>query len=299
MLARLAFMAFLWQQTAKMSEFAIQFVMTKLTSVFLGPVGAGIYGVVGSTLGLILIGSLFGFEVSANNFLARNADNPNRISFLARALFSRRFVIVIILGLGMFIGAPALANITNIQNPVYYRFAALILIFSSTSSLLTYFQFALFRNKQAMFARVGSLIVQVALLLWFLRHGWGVRGALIAQTLGMAFMFIWFAALGFKLMIPKPEPIPLKPVYKFGITLWVQDLMNFAISKSAAIWILSIFAVPMNLIGLCNAAFNVRMMVDGFFIQGMGATALAATARIAKQGSGERLPQAWLYNVKT
>lgn len=298
MLARLAFVAFLWQQLAKISEYAIQLIMLKLTAHYLGPERSGVYAAVGSVLGLALAGIQLGLEESANNFISRAADYPKRVAFLVRALFAKRLLLSLLVGAVIFVAAPLLASANNVNDANYFRILALVLILTATSTLLSYFMLALFENRQVMAVRLLAMVAQVVLLVAFLSRGMDVWGALLAQAIAAGIMLVGFFAFNARHWRVDPEAIPLKPVFSFGFTLGIRNMMDFVLGKAMGIQLLALLGIGLSEIGYYNASFNLRLTIDTFFAAGMGATALVATARLTEKGGAKQLPKAWIYNLK-
>lgn len=292
-------MTFVWQQGGKMFEMLLFTIISIVVARLLGPEKSGVYAAVGAVQGMLCAFVAFGYEESLTNFLGRYSDKPGIISFILRELLKRRLMYV---SLAMGLMAALASFVTASQGIRGYEWAvqlsALMGILSSLGTFFTFTLIALFDVKVNNVMRAVTLVVQLVLVVWLIRAGYGIAGAIWSFIIAMTVYLIGIAWPVVRRMLPTPERIELKPVVRFGLGLWVNALVGLVLGKQLGLIVLGAFGVEEAWRGYFNAAFNTRVLADQLMLAGFGGTALAAAARLAERQGTEGLALAWRLNVR-
>jgi O-antigen/teichoic acid export membrane protein len=313
-LIRRAPMGYVWNQMSSLWLFISSFLFTILAAHSLGTNAYGGLVIALTTYNTAVYVAAFGLEDATSVFLPRNLAEQGRA---AAAVFIRRTVLTRVIGLAIVIVAlagilPPLATLLasfhwivtdKIANaivlPGFNTFALPLVAYifgTGLSNQLTSIYTSLLRT-QIVFI-VGAL-AQTAMLVGVfvaLRLNMGIVGVLWASALaawgGALLLFVllapWWSYRG-----PPPATPPYGQVLRLGSSAWIINLINGALFKQMAIWLLVAYALTKTIIGYFNLAYQLTDAAAALLISGLGGVGLAAMSAAYSGQDRRSLAFAW------
>lgn len=284
------FSGMFWGQVGKILEVILGFAFTVVMGRYLGPSGYGIYTLIMSMVGLVIVISSFGFGEALGRFVPKvSADgSKEEVSFLFKNLLKKRIIIVLYLSTAIILFREAMAKIFAIPAlSRYLVFVALLIFSQGITDLLASFFTALLKIKVLttvrIFIQTTSLILTVIL---FKLIGPTVLVALsisvICSLLGVGFYLLQARIYLFKISV---KSISLGYIYRFGLIVWLTGLATFALANHIDKILIGYLLRDTAQIGYYSIAATVLVGLHGLLTSGWGITILPALSEAqAKHG---------------
>jgi stage V sporulation protein B len=271
----------LWGQIGKILEVILGLAFTVVVGRYIGPTGYGIYMLIMSIVGLVIVISSFGFEEALGKFIPKVLVDGSKeeLSRLFKSLLKNRIIIVLCLSVTIILLREAITKIFAI--PVFSRylvFAALLILTQGVTDLLASFFTALLKIKiltvVKTFTQATSLILTVV---FFQFVGPTVLTVLsasaIASLLGIGFYCLQARTYLFKIPL---QSISLGPIYRFGLIVWLVKLASFALANNIDKLLIGCLLRDTAQVGYYSIATTFLVALHGLFTAGWGITILPA-----------------------
>jgi stage V sporulation protein B len=284
------FSGMFWGQAGKILEAALGIIFTVAISRYLGPPGYGIYNLVMSLAGLVIVVSSFGFGEALGKFVPQllAAGNEAGLSYLLRRLFKTRFVVIISLAFTLIIFREFVSRAFNIPDfEGYMVFVALLAVTQGLSDLLTSFFTALLRIKLLTIARlfIQATILILTIVFFKLRAPAVMIVFLVSAAVSFCGVIVYLSYSRRYLFKIKSEPFPLKPIYIFSATVWLITLATFALANNIDKILIGFLLKDTAQIGHYGIAAMLIVSLHGLLTAGWGVTILPALSEAhAKYG---------------
>jgi O-antigen/teichoic acid export membrane protein len=219
---------------------SINFLMIFVYTSYLNKEGLGSFTGIYALIGFLNIIFTYGMETSFFRFSTGKNLDPNRVYNSTQSLL---IVSTLLLGSGVYLLAPRLADLLNYPSKAYlFRWTALILSFDAILAI----PFAKLRLSNRAFAFAGAKIINVLLNVFFTllliiwipemiksgtleegmlgyRLDWGVEYILLANLFanGLIIPYVWWRAGFFRFSIDKEI---IRPMWKYAIPLLFMGL---------------------------------------------------------------------------
>lgn len=284
------FSGIFWGQIGKILEVILGFAFTVVMGRYLGPSGYGIYTLIMSMVGLVIVISSFGFGEALGRFVPKVLADGSKeeLSFLFKSLLKKRIIIALCLSTAIILFREAMAKIFAIPAlSRYLVFVALLILTQGITDLLASFFTALLKIKVLttirIFIQTTSLILTVIL---FKLIGPTVLVALsisvICSLLGVGFYLLQARIYLFKISV---KSISLEYIYRFGLIVWLTGLATFALANHIDKILIGYLLQDTTQIGYYSIAATLLISLHGLLTSGWGITILPALSEAqAKQG---------------
>jgi O-antigen/teichoic acid export membrane protein len=279
-----------WGQTGKVFEVILGLAFTMVVGRYMGPAGYGIYSLIMSIVGLLVVISSFGFAEAMGRFIPKVSVERSQeaLSYLFKSLLKKRIIIVLVLSLMIILLRESIAEIFAISAfSKYILFAALLIFSQGATDLLASFFNALLKIKTLTMVKLSTQATSLVLTLILFR----LKGATVSAVLS-ASLIASLLGLGFYLLEARPhlfkipvESIPLGPIYRFGLILWLMNLGIFALANHIDKILIGYLLRDTAQIGYYSIAATLLTNFHGLLSAGWGITILPALSEAqAKQG---------------
>ncbi|MDP8249256.1 MAG: oligosaccharide flippase family protein [Candidatus Tritonobacter lacicola] len=286
-------------QLSMVAETCLLFLFSVVAARGLGGAEYGVYSFIVSMSSLVILISTLGLNEAVNVFMPKMRGEKHRASFLFKRLLVTRLISSAAAGglyllfagrLASLFGTPALAY--------YFRLSVLYIVISGVTSLfMAYFMGRIDLGVVA-FTRVAGAAVSLCAVYILLRMGCGIRAIIIVSILvGLCVLAVYvFRTLAF-LRLPG-ERCRLDMVYRFGFTLFLTVLLDYALGKQIDIILLKYFRIEDSLIGYYNIAFSMYRFLSSFILAGLGGIGLASISEISQKYGIGSTANAWSVLTK-
>jgi O-antigen/teichoic acid export membrane protein len=308
---------FLLNQVSKIFEFGLTFMFSIILARGMGAEKLGIYATVFTFCSLFTLASSFGFDEILNTFIPKERNNPGRISFLTRRLILYRFGLLLVSAAAIYLLADPIGVIFSpdaAQKSDLGRYLRLTVIFIVTGNLagpFAAFFIGLLRMRVVALVRLISSAINVFLayivLVQYKQAVFANPMLLPPNEIGMTIgiltlssiiaLFI-YVPIALPRLLVKAEKFALRPLFSFGITLWLINFINYILSKQSDIMVLTLNRVGGAEIGFYHTAYNLSQSINTLLLAGLYGVSLAALAEAeATKGRGA-LVHAWRFLIK-
>ena len=298
-ITRRASKGFVLNQVSKLAEYFFMLLFSMVAARGLGDTEYGRYSFIVSMSSLVILFSSIGLDETINVFMPKLREEKRRASFFFKRLLVTRLVSSAVAGglyylfagrLAALFGAPALAP--------YFRLSVLYIITANLSSFfLAYFISRIDLGVVAV-ARIAGSGASLCAVYVLLRMGYGIREIIIVSILVALCVLAAYVLKALSFMRVPGEVHPLGRVYRFGFTIWLTMVLDYALGKQIDIILLQYFGVEAALIGYYNIAFSMYRFLASFILAGLGGIGLASISEIARKHGDESTANAWSILTK-
>ena len=302
-LARRAAGGILWAQAGKVAETALAFLLSIVVIRRLGPEQYGEYGLL---LGLIGLGTLLtsmGFRQVLGKNIPRllSEDRADSVRYLLRWTLAWRLGLTCGLVLLLIPLGELLVGLFHLPDLSQYRWALVLLFLSQNARLLLVaFFHATLRMKQVLAVNLVLWSASLTLVLvLFAVQGVSVAAVLYASALAS----LLSSAVGLVLargwlLKGSASPLPARPLWRYGRTIWLTDFANFGLGTEADVLFMGYFLTDKAQIGFYRAAvMPVERLMGLLFSAWSGLTMPILSEAHAAHGS-EGVRRAWASYIK-
>jgi O-antigen/teichoic acid export membrane protein len=288
-----------WNQASKVIEMAAAYAASVLVARALGAVEFGTYSVALSMVTFTYFMTSLGLNEVLNVHVPRLGAASARVAYLLRALLRVRAAIAIGLAIGLFTLSSPLA--TLFRNPALepvLRAAALYVFFYNVTLLLEYFLVGALQvprvSRVRILVQLANLAAAAAALRWHW-HAWMLFVAMAASSaLGLAWLS-WGARAA---LFGHAERFDLKPLRRFGLTLWMTNFVNFFLGRQADILMIGFFRPATGEAGWYSAAAMLAMLCASALLMGAEGVSLAAFSELETRVDRESIGRLWQLHLK-
>jgi len=298
-LAKKASSGYLWSQIARIIEFALIFVQSIIIARFLGPEHQGYYAIIIGFGQLISFFLNFGFEAVVNKYIAIYSDEKKKAAGLFLLIFKLRALIAFVTYSLIFIFAHRVALLlSNEMLTPWLRIASIMFFTGLVYSPMEFLYVGRLRLKEISIIKSANLLMTIILIYIVLRMGYGISGIVsmmaIVNLITIIVIFIQTKDLYKETVVPSN----LKPMFIFGLFLWLNGLVGFFIQKQIDVVFLSIFKLPGEQIGYYYIGVGLADRISMILISGLFGVSLSALYMAFKQGGYEKTKAAWWILLK-
>lgn len=290
---------FAWNQLSKVLEFVLAFLLSIVIARGLETGDYGIYATILSVCSLAILFSSLGADNAINIYLPKIYKDKGKAAYLIKRLLGVKAVAGFCFCLMLITFSGKIGSVLlNDEITSYVKLAVYYVFFSSVSTLLMTVFIGLLRMRLLMFVRVGVLVFKVILAYVLLRLGYGIAGLILILTVGSVVSVAIYTIGSRDYIFEKSAFLEMKPIYKFGITLWLIAFISYALGKQIDILLMNRFLRDSNAIGYYNIAFGLVVTINSLLTKGFGGVALSAFSE-AEAGYGRKgLARAWELTIK-
>jgi O-antigen/teichoic acid export membrane protein len=289
----------LWNLLGRAAEFGAAYAVSVLAARAFGPVGFGTYSIALSIVTLCYFATSLGLNEVLNVHVPRLAGSPGGIAWLLRSLLRIRAALALALSCALFLAAPWIARAwgNSALEPVL-RVAALYAFFSQVSLLLEYFFIGRLDLPRVVRVRVAvqllNLIAAGAALRFHLAPDQLLLALACSGALGVAWL-LW----GARATLREPgEPFDLAAVRRFGLTVWMANLLNFFLGRQSDILLIGLFRPGTDEAGCYAAASLLVTILASGLLMGVEGVTMAAFAEVEQRVDRAGLGRLWTLHLK-
>lgn len=300
-LVKRASRGFIWNQFHKTFEFFLSFLLSIVIARGLGPSEYGIFCILASINSLFILFVSLGLEEALGKYAPKlMADQEhNKIAYLLQKISIKRTVSTFVGCILLYLFAGNIAVVTKApQLSQYLRIAIYYLFFGSIGAIITATFWAILKTKLIAIVKNSIFIVQIALIYMFLKRGYGILSIVYVLIFSAFLSFIIFLFLGRKLYFQKPLPFDIKPIYNFGIVIWLTTFVSYFLGKQTDILLMGYFLIEKSQIGFYNIAYTLELTLSTFFLMGFGEIGLPIFSEIHHRNGEVGVGKAWLLLTK-
>jgi O-antigen/teichoic acid export membrane protein len=297
-LAKKAFRGFTLNTASRLTEFGLTFAITIILTRSLGPDLFGKYAVVMTFCGLFALLANFGFEETLNTLIPKNSGDKIKQSSLFTSLLAFRITILtVIAGLAFLLSNPISVVMNNPGLGDLVRLAVPFIFVANINALFIFLLTGLFRFGTLAFTKVLSLILQLIGISAVLASGGGIVGVIIVLFITNSILLFIYVFVGRSYINLRPRGVPIVPALSFGASIWLTNLVNFALGKQSDILLLGFFCVAEAQIGYYEIAYRSVNTINMLLISGFIGVTLASFAEASSKDETV-LGDAWQLTVK-
>jgi O-antigen/teichoic acid export membrane protein len=298
-LARKASRGYVWNQASMIIESTLLFVQSIIIARLLGPQHQGYYATI---TGLSLLINTFlslGFEDIANKYVAILSEKPKKAVGLFLLVFKYRILIAFAIYFFVFIFSRQVAFIlgNEVLSP-WIRISAIMFFFGWVYSPLRFLFVGFLRIKELAIMRTVNLTVITLLSYFVLKLGYGISGLVsmmaVVHLLTIIVVFIYSRDLYKE--TERPENI--RPMFMFGIFIWLNSVVGFLLGKQIDVVFLSIFKLSGEQIGYYHIGISSADRISTLLVAGLLSLSLSALSVAFVRGGYEKTKVAWWILLK-
>jgi O-antigen/teichoic acid export membrane protein len=298
-LAHKASWGYVWNQGFQLLQFGIGFLMSIIIARYLGPSLQGDYAVISSYGSLAFLLISLGFDESINRYTAKHSTDISLIKGIFINLLRWRLLLALPAATIMIILAPQISALfERAYLSFYFRlFTPLILVSLFTALFESLFMGRLKIKAITIIKFVNSLI-NLTLVFYLLRLGYGI-GAIILVSLGIVVVYFFILVyLAEKELVGVMQTQPMKPIYSFSVTLWLNNGINFILGKQLDVLFLGIYSLSSEQIGYYHVGIGLAITLNAILYSGLFGVSLAALSEAYAKGGLDSLRRGWQTIIK-
>jgi O-antigen/teichoic acid export membrane protein len=294
----------IWGQAGFLLAFALQTLLQIVLARGLGSDQYGLYAAINGTVYLLLAVASGGVLPTLNTHLSRLEHQHGRAAaaYLFWRLWMWRLLVFAVVGAGLvvFAGPIASAFLNDPGQTALVRASVLYLVGIGLFQIVNMVFFGLLRAQWGAAGNALSASVNVAVsgfLMWQ-----GVSVTVLMASLGLAQLAVCAIQLAraWVSIRPSKEVAELDPavrrdvrgLWRFSATVWVGEMLNYALGKQTDIFTMEIFRTPQAEVGFYNLAVTLAISANAVLLQGMGSVALSGLSALRTRAP-ERLGAGW------
>jgi O-antigen/teichoic acid export membrane protein len=289
----------LWNQMSRVLELGAAYVASVLVARALGPVAFGTYSVALSLVTFTYFATSLGLNEVLNVHVPRLAATPARVPFLLRAMLRLRAGIALGLSAGLFLLAGPIAALWRDPALVpVLRVGALYAFFYNVSLVLEYFLVGSLQLPRVSRVRIGVQLVNLAAAAAALRFHWTAPTLFLVMASSAALGVGWLTWGARGPLRAKGEAFDLRPLARFGLTLWVTNFVNFFLGRQADVLLIGFFRPATDEAGCYSAASLLAMLCASALLMGAEGVSLAAFSELERRVDRAGLGRLWSLHLK-
>jgi len=298
-LAHKATWGYLWNQGFRLIQFGLGFVLTIIIARYLGPQLQGDYATITSYGFLLILIITLGFDDTLNRYTAKHSSEIGVIKGIFFHMLRWRLVIAMGAGLVLFILAPQISEVfARPYLSFYFRLTVPVVFITVVSSLFENLFIGRLKMKALTIVRLLGSGLNLALVFYLLYLGYGIT-AIMLVTFGVSVIsFCVLVYLSQRELAGLLKSSPMKPVYIFSMSLWLNNGINFILSKQIDVLFLSIFALPSDKIAFYHIGVGLAVSLNMLLYSGLFGVSLAALSEAYAKGGYELLRRGWSTIIK-
>ncbi len=288
-----------WNQLSRVIEMAAAYLASVLVARALGVVEFGTYSVALSMVTFTYFSTSLGMNEVLNVHVPRLAGAPGRVTFLLRALLRMRIAIAAGLSVALFaFAAPIAVAFRNHALEPVLRAAALYVFFYNVALLLEYFFVGALQVPRVSRVRIMVQVLNLGAAAAALRWHWHAWMLFIAMAASSSLGVTWLAWGVRGTLRRVSEPFDLRPLRRFGLTLWVTNFVNFFLGRQADILMIGYFRPGTDQAGCYSVAALLAMLCASALLLGTEGVSLAAFSELDKRVDRESVGRLWNLHIK-
>jgi O-antigen/teichoic acid export membrane protein len=289
-----------WNYPSKISEFILKFLSLLVIARYLGP---SQYGVYSALMGIFTLATLFGSLGFGHTLLAYIpklwGEEPSKASFLLRRLFGLGTAIAVAVSLVLYLSASPLAMLLGIpEAAAYIKFVLPYIGLFLVSDIFIHFLLGRLEVKPVAVVRVAVQLGNLALAILLARLGYGIKEFLYILILTSGMGFVIYLLHVRRVLFLRPSPFGMGRIYRFAVTVWLADLVNYVLGRQSDILLIGYFLRNPDEIGQYSAASTLAMAVSTALVIGLDGVLLPVFAEVQAQQGNERVGEIWRMALK-
>ena len=298
-LAHKASWGYVWNQGFQLLQFGIVFLLTVIIARYLGPTLQGDYATIASYGSLVFLVVSLGFDESLNRYTAKHSADTSLIKGIFINLLRWRLLLALPAVTLIFFLAPQVSALFHRAYLSFYfqLFTPLVLVGLFTALFENLFMGRL-KIKVITIIKLVNSLINLALVYYLLNLGYGI-GAIILVSLAINVVYFFILVyLSEKELPGAMQTQPMKPIYSFSITLWLNNGINFILGKQLDILFLSIYSLPSEQIGYYHVGIGLAIALNAILYSGLFGVSLAALSEAYAKGGLDSLRRGWQTIIK-
>lgn len=288
-----------WNQASRVIELGAAYATSVLVARALGAVEFGVYSVALSVVTLTYFATSLGMNEVLNVHVPRLAEAPARVAFLLRTLLRLRGAIAVILAASLFALAPWVARLWHTPDlTLVLRAAALYVFFYNVSLLLEYYLVGALQVPRVSRVRIAVQLLNLCAAAAALRFHWQARSLFLAMAASAALGVLWLVWGARGALLAPGEPFDVRPLRRFGLTLWVTNFVNFFLGRQADVLLIGFFRPGTDEAGCYSAASMLAMLCASGLLMGAEGVSLAAFSELEQRVDRGGLGRLWSLHLK-
>lgn len=290
----------LWNYPSKISEFVLKFLSLLVIARYLGP---NWYGVYSALMGVFTLATLFGslgFHHTLLTYVPKLwGEEPGKAAFLLRRLFGLGTALSVAISLTLYLSASPLAALLGIPEVAsYMRFVLPYICLFLLSDIFVHFLLGRLEVKPVAIARMAVQSANLALAILLARLGYGIQEFLSILILTSGLGFVIYLLRARRTLLIRPSPFRLARIYRFAVTVWLADLVNYVLGRQSDVLLIGYFLHNANEIGQYSAASTLVVAVSTALVIGLDGVLLPVFSEVQVQQGDERVGEVWRMALK-
>lgn len=290
----------LWNYPSKILEFVLKFLSLLVIARYLGPSQYGVYSALIGIFTLATLFGSFGFNHTLLTYIPKLwGEEPGSAAFLLRRLFGLGTVITVAISLTLYLSASPLAALLGIPEVAsYIRFVLPYICLFLLSDIFIHFLLGRLEVKPVAVVRVAVQLANLALVMLLARLGYGIQEFLYILILTSGLGFVTYLLRVYRAMFLRPSPFRLARIYRFAVTVWLANLVNYVLGRQSDLLLIGYFLRSADEIGQYSAASTLAMAVSSALLIGLDGVLLPVFSEVQARQGDERVGEVWRMALK-
>lgn len=290
----------LWNYPGKILEFGLKFLSLLVIARYLGPRQYGVYSALISIFTLATLFGSLGFNHTLLTYIPKLwKEEPGKAAFLLRRLFGLGIAITVAISLTLYLFASPLAVLLGIPEvATYIRFVLPYISLFLLSDIFVHFLLGRLEVKPVAVVRVAVQLANLALVILLARLGYGIQEFLYILILTSGLGFVIYLLRVFRTLFLRPSPFRLARIYRFAVTVWLANLVNYVLGRQSDLLLIGYFLHSPDEIGQYSAASTLAMAISTALLIGLDGVLLPVFSEVQIQQGDERVGEVWRMALK-
>ncbi|MBC8487940.1 MAG: oligosaccharide flippase family protein [Bacteroidetes bacterium] len=296
-----ALRGFAWNHIAKVFDYVLAYLFSILLARKLGALQFGVYATVISITTLLLHLSSLGFDTLLTKYTAQLLSNHGGSMihrFIIRRLLSGRVLIILLLCISLLaLKNPLSLLFRNEMLSIYLTIIVFYVFFQSLVLFNVNLLLGALKTKTIFLISVSARAVNLATAYILLTHGCEIKEILILITAVSFCTVVFYFSKTLSYFSGPSTKSDVKPMLKFGLTVWVISILTFILGKQSDILLLNYFLGSSTEVGYYEVAFSFTQAIGYSFVIGLTGVSLATFSELAVTDT-QKLAKSWELILK-
>jgi O-antigen/teichoic acid export membrane protein len=297
-LLRRSAVGFAYNHVGKTLDFGLAYLFSVVLARRLGVDGFGAYATAISLSTLSALVCSLGLDEALQKYVAQLANQPQKVRYIVRRALVFRLLAVATLVVILLLGRNLVADLLG--SAAFSELVMGVALYVAGLSLLNFFSslfVARLRTQINLILFASVRLLNLSLVFLLLARGWGVKEVLVLIAATAFLGVVGFAFLARGDLLGRTQPVPTRPLWRFGVSVWGVGFLSLALGKQSDVLLLSAFWGGGQEVGYYEAAFSLLRLVGWTMTIGFTGVLLSTFSGIVSSNL-DRLGEARLVVMK-
>jgi len=240
----------------------ICFVASMIVARSLGVANYGIYAALGSLIVLLIKCSNIGISAIFNTYIPRlkSSSQAGACSYIVRKfLFIRTIILFIVIGLLHILADPL---ILFIGEPLIRDYLFLVSIWYLVRGIMDGFLYVVWANMNMKFytlVEISVSVFQLVATMILMAVGMTIGQLVLLMIMVNLIQLVCYGMDTISTIKPEPERTDLAPILKFGMRIWISDILLYFRDKSIDVFMILYFLKDTKAVAYYDIAYLIAI----------------------------------------